>query len=109
MTPAIGTISGRRINSTGASACMLCAVGLPESPIGRLDFEDIKVSFLPEGERIPERPVMMDNFDEMSGRSIYAKNVKELVLKNMKIAGSVDSEPELINVEKTEFEGLSYC
>jgi hypothetical protein len=87
----------------------LCAVGLPERPIGKLVFENIDATFLPEEERVPERPVMMDNFDEMSGRSIYAKNVKELVLKNMKIAGSVDSEPELINVEKTEFEGLSYC
>jgi polygalacturonase len=109
MTPAIGTISGRGINCTGASACVLCAVGLPESPIGKLDFENIRVSFLPEGERVPERPVMMDNFDEMSGRSIYAKNVKELVLKDVKISGSVDKEPELIGVENKVLEGVEYA
>ena len=84
-------------------------MGLPESPIGKLDFENIRVSFLPEGERVPERPVMMDNFDEMSGRSIYAKNVKELVLKDVKISGSADNEPELIGVENKVLEGVEYA
>jgi polygalacturonase len=98
MTPAIGSITGRNINCKGVSACVLCAVGLPERPIGKLTFENIKASFLPENERVPERPVMMDNFDEMSGRGIYAKNVEELVLNNVEIKGSVDTEPEMINV-----------
>ena len=92
----------------GVSACVLCAVGLPEMPIGKLTFENVDVSFLPENERVPERPVMMDNFDEMSGRSIYAQNVKELVLKNMTITGSVDTAPELINVADTELTELNY-
>jgi polygalacturonase len=108
MTPSIGTIVGRNINAKGVSACVLCAVGLPERPIGKLLFENIDVSFLPEAERVPERPVMMDNFDEMSGRSIYAKNVENLVLKNMTVRGAADSEPELINVEKNELENLKY-
>jgi polygalacturonase len=108
MTPSIGTIAGRNIDCKGVSACMLCGVGLPESPIGRLSFENITLKFLPEGERVPERPVMMDNFDEMSGRSIYAKNVRELVLKNVKIAGSADDAPELINVEKADLTDVEY-
>ncbi len=108
MTPYIGTIAGRHITCKGVSACMLCAVGLPESPIGRLEFEDIRASFLPSGERVPECPVMMDNFDEMSGRSVYAKNVRELVLKDVEIAGAVDDAPELIGVEKQEIDGLKY-
>ncbi|RKM57942.1 glycoside hydrolase family 28 protein [Butyrivibrio sp. CB08] len=109
MTPAIGTIAGRNINCEGVSACMLCAVGLPESPIGKLQFENIKASFLPEAERVPERPVMMDNFDEMTGRSIYAKNVKELVLKNVEIHGCADTAPELLGVEKQELSEVEYC
>ena len=108
MTPSIGTIAGRNINCTGVSACMLCGVGLPESPIGRLSFENIRLEFLPEDQRTPERPVMMDNFDEMSGRSIYAKNVRELILKNVEIKGSADNAPELINVEKAELDGVEY-
>ena len=108
MTPVIGSISGRNIKCDGVSACMLCAVGLPESPIGKLSFEDIKVTFLPENERVPERPVMMDNFDKMSGRGIYAKNVKELELRNVKIAGSADTAPEMDNVEKSTFDNVDY-
>lgn len=108
MTPAIGSITGRNIECKGASASIVCAVGLPERPIEKLVFENINASFLPENERVPERPVMMDNFDEMSGRSIYAKNVKELVVSNVNITGSVDSEPELIGVEHTTFENVKY-
>ncbi|MBO6240322.1 MAG: glycoside hydrolase family 28 protein [Butyrivibrio sp.] len=108
MTPVIGSIIGRNINCEGVSACVLCAVGLPERPIGELRFENISASFLPENERTPDRPVMMDNFDEMSGRSIYAKNVKSLILKNMSISGSVDKEPELIGVESSDLEDLKY-
>ena len=108
MTPSIGTIAGRDIDCTGVSACVLCAVGLPESPIGCLDFENIRVSFRPEAERVPERPVMMDNFDEMSGRSVYAENVRQLVLRNVEISGAADGAPELVGVENTEVEGLKY-
>ncbi len=108
MTPSIGTIAGRNINCRGVSACMLCGVGLPESPIGKLSFENIKLEFLPESERVPEVPVMMDNFEKMSGRSVYAKNVKELVLRNVEIKGSADEAPELINVENVQLEGVEY-
>ena len=108
MTPSIGSITGRNMNCKGVSACVLCAVGLPEMPIGKLTFENVDVSFLPENERIPERPVMMDNFDEMSGRSIYAKNVDNLVVNNMTIVGSVDTAPELINVTNAQLTELNY-
>ncbi len=73
-----------------------------------MTFENIKASCLPESERVPERPVMMDNFDEMSGRSIYAKNVRELVLKNVEITGAADEEAELINVESRSLEDVKY-
>ncbi len=108
MTPSIGLIAGRNISCKGASACVLCAVGLPESPIGELRFENIKVEFLPESQRVPERPVMMDNFDEMSGRSIYAKNARKLVLKNVEIIGAADDAPELTDVDAKDLENVSY-
>ncbi len=108
MTPVIGSIKGRNIVCEGVSACVLCAVGLPESTIKELDFENIKVNFLPESERTPDRPVMMDNFDYMSGRSIYAKNVDKLVLKNVEINGSADKEPELENVKDHDLSGVVY-
>ncbi len=108
MTPVIGSITGKNIECKGVSACMLCAFGLPERPIEKLTFENISAEFLPESERVPERPVMMDNFDEMSGRSVFAKNVKELVLKNVSIKGCADREPELSNVENSVIEEVKY-
>ncbi len=108
MTPSIGSMAGRDITGEGVSACMLGVAGLPESPVGKLEFENIKASFLPEAERIPERPVMMDNFNEMTGRSVYAENVKELVLKNVEIIGAADNKPEMIGVESFVSEGVEY-
>ncbi len=108
MTPVIGSIVGRNITCKGASASLLCAVGLPESPIGELVLENVNAEFLPESERVPVRPVMMDNFDEMSGRGIYAKNVRSLQLKNVTITGSVDNEPELIGVDSKNIEAVIY-
>lgn len=108
MTPVIGLIEGRDINCRGVSACVLCGVGLPESPIGELRFENIKVQFLPEDERVPERPVMMDNFDEMSGRSVFARNVKKLVLRNVEIAGAADTDPQLEAVSEQVLDGVKY-
>ena len=100
MTPSIGSITGRNINCKDANACILCAYGLPERPIGRLCFENVTASFVPQKDRVPQVPVMMDNFPAMSGKSVFARNVKELVLRNFKVTGSDDAEPELIDVEK---------
>ncbi|MCR4904002.1 MAG: glycoside hydrolase family 28 protein [Butyrivibrio sp.] len=108
MTPKIGSITARRITATGASACAICAFGLPEMPIDELNFSDIKVSFLPEDVRKPQNPIMMDNFDPMSGRSIFARNINKLILNNIEISGSVDTEPELICVAKREIKDLKY-
>ncbi|WP_026651011.1 glycoside hydrolase family 28 protein [Butyrivibrio proteoclasticus] len=108
MTPVIGSIIARDIVCEDVNACVLCAVGLPERPIEKLVLENIKASFLPESEQVPERPVMMDNFQEMKGRSVYAKNVSELVIRNVTIQGASDSEPECIGVAKTDVDGLRY-
>ncbi|MBQ7679474.1 MAG: glycoside hydrolase family 28 protein [Butyrivibrio sp.] len=108
LTPKIGSITARNIVCTGANACLLCAIGLPEMPIGRVELENIRADFLPEGERHAERPVMMDNIEEMSGRSVVVRNCQTLVLKNVSIAGSADDGPELVYVAKREIEGLNY-
>ena len=108
MTPIIGSITARDIVATGSSACAICAFGLPERPIEKLSFSNIVVSFLPESERKPQTPIMMDNFDPMSGRSIFARNVKQLILNNVTIEGSVDDKPELIDVENSDITALLY-
>ena len=42
---------------------------------------------------------MMDNFDKMSGKSLFVKNVRELTCKNVTIIGSADQEPQIENTE----------
>jgi hypothetical protein len=41
---------------------------------------------------------MMDNFRDMTGKSVYARNVKRLAMENIEIKGSDDTQTELINV-----------
>lgn len=97
-TPTIGTIRAENIVCTGADACMLVAYGLPESYIENIVLKNIKASFLPKSEREPRQTIMMDNFPKMTGRSIYARNVKRLSLENVEITGSDDAEPFLQDV-----------
>ena len=40
---------------------------------------------------------------------VYAKNVKKLILKNVSIIGSADTEPELIGVENADLGEVKYC
>lgn len=97
-TPEIGRITLRNAECSGISASFLCAVGLPERPIRGITIENVSVSFLPEGEREPEHPVMMDNFPALSGVGIYAQNVETLTLRNVSMEGDTKGEPCLYNV-----------
>ncbi|MBP3804916.1 MAG: glycoside hydrolase family 28 protein [Oribacterium sp.] len=97
-TPTIGSVTAENIVAEGADQCMLVAYGLPERFIDRIVFKNIKVSFLPKEERKSGQTIMMDNFPEMTGKSIYARNVKHLVLENVEISGCDDTGPELIDV-----------
>lgn len=97
-TPTIGTIRAENITCTGADACMLVAYGLPERYIENIVLKNIKVDFLPKSERKPRQTIMMDHFPEMSGRAIYARNVKRLTLENVEITDSDDTEPVLQDV-----------
>ena len=105
-TPKIGTITVKDVVCTGVDASFVCAYGLPEAPIERIEIENAQVSYLTEGERAPQRPIMMDNFPPISGRSLVLKNVKEVICKNVTVTGSVDDAPELNAVEKQDTAGL---
>jgi polygalacturonase len=75
-TPGIGSITVKDADCTGVDASFVCVMGLPEAPVEKISLENIKVSYLEEDKRVPQRPVMMDGFPEMTGRSIFLKNVK---------------------------------
>ncbi len=105
-TPKIGTLLLKDVECVGVDACFVCAYGLPEEPIEKIVLENVRASFLPKEERSPKRPIMMDNFEAMSGRSLFIKNVKELVCRGTCISGSEDKEPVIIACEKQDVEGL---
>ncbi|MCR5214297.1 MAG: glycoside hydrolase family 28 protein [Eubacterium sp.] len=108
-TPKIGHISFRHIHCTGVDACIVCAYGLPESPIEELKFEHITAEFLPKKEQHKVLPIMMDNFDEMAGKSFYLHNVKKLIMRDVNVIGSSDKEPEMISVKEKKLDNLRYC
>jgi hypothetical protein len=77
---------------------MFVAYGLPERYIENIIIKNAKVSFLPKEQRKPGQTIMMDNFQEMTGRSIYARNVKHLAMQDIEITGADDSGAEVIDV-----------
>ncbi len=107
-TPRVGNLTISDIECEGVNAVFACIYGLPESPVSGIHVENIKVSYLPEEERIPTCPIMMDNFMEMCGRGIFIKNADMITMNNIEIIGSVDNEPELINVNQKKLGGVSY-
>ena len=108
-TPSIGSLYIRNIRCTGINAVLGCVYALPEMPAKLIHLENIKASFLPEIERNAECPIMMDNFYDMKGKSLYLRNVEKLEIKNVDICGSEDEKPDLININDVEIEGLNYA
>ena len=71
-------------------------------PIEEIKLENITLSFDKEENIKPVVPIMMDNFPAMCKRGIFAKNIKKLILKNIEITGSKDSNPFMENIEDCE-------
>ncbi|MBR6477796.1 MAG: glycoside hydrolase family 28 protein [Lachnospiraceae bacterium] len=106
-TPKIGSLTVKNSICVGVNASLVCAYGLPEAPIEKIELENVQASFLPKEERTATRPIMMDNFDAMNGKSLFVKNVKEFLCKNVTITGDGVLEPEMENVERKDVEGLN--
>lgn len=104
MTPKIGSISVKNTVCTGVDSCFLCAYGLPEMPIEKIELQNVQADFLPAEQQKEDRPVMMDHFTPIKGVGVWAANVEELILHAVTIHGAQEKEPVLQNVDKTSFE-----
>ncbi|MCR4923211.1 MAG: glycoside hydrolase family 28 protein [Lachnospiraceae bacterium] len=102
LTPEVRSVKAKNIVCSGADVSILCAYGLPEKKIGLLEFTDIDASFKPEITRTPGVPVMMDGLNPMSGKGVFVRNVSKLVLKNVNIHGSSDTEIDEEDVESKD-------
>ena len=108
MTPSIGRIAAKDITCTGVHASLLCAMGLPESPIEEVCLERVTAEYAPPESRKAERPVMMDNFDPVCGSSIIAHGVRQLIVRDVTVRGADVAEPETDGVENMHTEALVF-
>ena len=106
-TPVIGTITLKDVECTGINTTLVCACGLPESPIEQISLENVEASYIPEAQRKPGVPVMMDGFEPVSGETLWLKNVKRLSAKNVHIQGEAVREPEIFGNLKPEYENCT--
>lgn len=107
-TPTVGNLTISDVCCEGVNSVFVCIYGLPESPVSGVYMDKVKVSYLQESERVPMCPIMMDNFPDMCGRGIFIKNADLITMNNIDIVGSVDEEPELINVNQKKLGGVTY-
>ena len=107
-TPKIGKIAARDIKCENVKNIFACLYGLPEMPIEEIELKNITLNFDKKENIRPVVPIMMDNFPTMYKRGIFAKNIKKLILKNIEITGSKDSNPFMENIEDCECIGVKF-
>ena len=108
MTPSIKTIVARNIKCCDVDVSLLAVYGLPEAKVEEVVLENITAQFKPQNDRTPEVPVMMDGLDKMSGKGIFARNVKRLSVNNVIIKDSADSQADIEETDIREIENLRY-
>ncbi len=106
-TPAVGTITLKDVKCTGVSTSLVCACGLPESPIAKITLENVEASYCPAENRQAQIPVMMDGFEPVCGESLWLKNVAELEINGLHIQGKAVNEPKLFGNTKTVINGVT--
>ncbi len=107
-TPRIGEIRVENVTCEGVEESFVCMYGLPEQKIGGLFMKNVSVSFKDPQIRRRGVPLMMDGFPEMSGKSIFIRNAKNVELQNVVIQKSADKEPELVEVDHISKADVSY-
>lgn len=85
-TPWIKRLTFRDIEAVNCHAAAAWMYGLPERKISRVEMERIFISFAPDAEE--GQPAMMENCSAKTcRRGIYANNIEELVLRDVKVEG----------------------
>lgn len=105
-TPSIGLIEFRDLTCKNTENCFVCAYGLPERYVEGIKIKNVNVSFVSPEKRRPVLPVMMDDFPEMAGKSMFFKNIDSVEIENVVIEGEAIEEPEFINVKELKKEAL---
>ena len=89
-TPRLGTLTMEDIVATDAQFAGCYFDGLPEQPIERISMKNVTITFDPNA--------MADNRPNVKKLPIYAENVKEIDLHNVKITGYEGERLRFANV-----------
>lgn len=84
-TPRMGSFAFRNMVCTGAEVAACYIDGLPESPIGRVELEDITVDFAPDAK--PGMPSMRNHNEARCRMGLYLDNVEQVRVKNVTLRG----------------------
>ena len=95
-TPRLGTLTMENIVATDAQYAGCYFDGLPEMPIERVSMRDVSITFDPNAEA--GQAAMADGRPYVKKLAIYAENVKEIDLHNVKIEGYEGERLNFANV-----------
>lgn len=84
-TPRMGAFAFRNMECTGAEVAACYIDGLPESPVDRVELENITVSFA-DGAK-PGMPSMRNHNEARCRLGLYLENVRQVRVKNVKLSG----------------------
>ena len=95
-TPKLGSLTMENIVATDAQFAGCYFDGLPEQPIERVTMRDVSITFDPNAKE--GQAAMADNRPLVKKLAIYAENVKEIDLHNVKIEGYEGERLHFANV-----------
>lgn len=84
-TPRMGSFAFRNMECTGAEVAACYIDGLPESPIGQVELENITVAFARDAK--PGMPSMRNHNEARCRMGLYLDNVERVRVKNVKLSG----------------------
>ena len=95
-TPKLGSLTMEDIVATDAQFAGCYFDGLPEQPIERVSMKNVTITFDPNAEA--GQAAMADNRPHVKKLAVYAENVKEIDLHNVKIEGYEGERLRFANV-----------
>ena len=103
-TPHLGCFAFRNMECTGAEVAACYIDGLPESPIDRVELENVRISFAPDAR--PGIPAMKEFAQECCRLGLYLDNVKDIAIKNVRLDGEVEDKIVADHYENILTEGF---
>ncbi len=93
-TPRVSDITMRNVVCENCSVAGIYFYGLPESPIERVEMENVRIAFSKDAK--PSRAAMMNGCEPTCRKGIFIRNVGQVTFKNVTVEG-YDGEKEDIS------------